>query len=175
MPALSRFVLCLIALLFFSLSAFSEPSKDRNPSNKYWISFNTTDKQTGIDHYEIMEEPLTQFGSFQWGRADAPWIEERSPYVLDDQSLNSIIRVKAIDKAGNEYIANLIPDESMRTLSRTQVMLIATTGVGIIIFLILGFFTVRYLKKKKRNIGENDVEKEDDFVGDDANEEDYEN
>lgn len=29
MPALSRFALCLIALLFFSLSAFSEPSKDK--------------------------------------------------------------------------------------------------------------------------------------------------
>lgn len=82
-------------------------------SGKWFIVFNTTDKQTGIDHYEVLEEPERNLVS--WGRADAPWISARSPYVLADQTLNSVIRVRAIDKAGNEYVATLVPEESLRT------------------------------------------------------------
>ena len=129
-----------------------EPGLEFN--NRYYIVFNTNDKQTGIDHYEVMEEPLTQFGTFQWGRADAPWVEERSPYVLNDQSLNSIIRVKAIDKAGNEYIANLIPDESMRTLSQSQVTTISGGAVGLTLVLVFIFLVWRYLRKRKLTQGQ---------------------
>jgi Na+-transporting methylmalonyl-CoA/oxaloacetate decarboxylase gamma subunit len=102
---------------------------------RYYISFNTTDKQTGIDRYEVMEEPLDQFGSFLWGRADAPWVAARSPYVLEDQTLNSVIRVRAIDKAGNEYVASLLPEESMRLMSDQQFLLYL--GMGIVAFLLL--------------------------------------
>jgi hypothetical protein len=63
---------------------------------KYFIVFSTTDKQTGIDHYEVKE------GKIDWKRAE-------SPYLLEDQSLKSIIKVKAVDKAGNERIAEYIP------------------------------------------------------------------
>lgn len=122
---------------------------DTTFSGRYYIVFNTTDKQTGIDQYQVMEEPLAQFGSFRWGRADAPWIEARSPYVLKDQSLNSIIRVKAIDKAGNEYVANLIPDDSKRTLSHTQVStLTKTVGAGLLL-LIVGIGVWWYLRRRK--------------------------
>lgn len=118
-------------------------------SQKYYIVFNTTDKQTGIDHYEVMEEPLTQFGSFQWGRADAPWIETRSPYVLGDQSLNSIIRVRAIDKAGNEYVATLVPDESLRTLSHNQMIsLMLGVGGGVLVVLILVVIILSLRKRR---------------------------
>jgi hypothetical protein len=86
-------------------------------AGEYYIAFSTTDKQTGIDRYEVREESLTQFDAFIWGRANVSWVETRSPYVLEDQSLNSIIRVRAIDKAGNEYIATLVPDADLRTLS----------------------------------------------------------
>lgn len=84
-------------------------------TGKWFIVFNTTDKQTGVDHYEVIEEPLNDLSRFAWGAADAPWIEARSPYVLKDQTLNSTIRVRAVDKAGNEYVATLVPDESLRT------------------------------------------------------------
>lgn len=118
-------------------------------SGKYFIVFSTTDKQTGIDHYEVMEESLAQFGSFQWGRADAPWIEARSPYVLKDQSLNSIIRVKAVDKAGNERIANLIPDESIRTFSHEQMIMIVFV-LTCLISLILFVVVIVSLRRRKR-------------------------
>ncbi len=68
---------------------------NRDPSifdGQYFITFNTTDKQTGIDYYEVKE------GRGEWRRAV-------SPYLLEDQSLKGIIKVKAVDKAGNERIA----------------------------------------------------------------------
>jgi hypothetical protein len=65
---------------------------------KYFIVFSTTDKQTGIDHYEVKE-----------GKRD--WKRTESPYLLEDQSLKSIIKVKAVDKAGNERIVEYIPSK----------------------------------------------------------------
>lgn len=122
---------------------FSIDDVQRNKTTfngRYFIVFSTTDKQTGIDHYEVIEEPVSRLMSFEWGRADAPWITARSPYQLEDQSLNSIIRVKAVDKAGNEYIATLIPDESMRGISTND--LIIGAGVVLVALLILGIFGV---------------------------------
>lgn len=123
---------------------------DRAFNGRYYISFNTTDKQTGIDSYQVMEEALSEFGAFNWGRADAPWITTRSPYVLQDQSLNSIIRVKAIDKAGNEYIATLLPEQSLRTLSQQALLTYVLIG-GIFVFalLVLAFGVITYLKRRR--------------------------
>ncbi|MBZ9577880.1 hypothetical protein KJA13_02480 [Patescibacteria group bacterium] len=64
---------------------------------KYFIIFSTTDKQTGLSHFEFKE------GERDWEKAE-------SPYLLEDQSLKSIIKVKAVDKAGNERIAEYIPE-----------------------------------------------------------------
>ncbi len=66
--------------------------------NKYFIIFSTADKQTGIDYYEIKE------GKGDWKRAE-------SPYLLEDQGLKSIIKVKAVDKAGNERTAEYMPSK----------------------------------------------------------------
>lgn len=100
----------------------------------YYIVFNTTDKQSGISYYEVMEEPLSDFGLFRFGAADAPWQRTRSPYQLDDQSLNSTIRVRAVDKAGNEYVATLIPDASLRSFSLTS----GATLLGAATFVVVG-------------------------------------
>ena len=113
---------------------------------KYFIVFNTTDKQSGISHYEVIEEPLSDSDLFNWGAADAPWIKARSPYLLSDQSLNSSIRVKAIDKSGNEYIATLIPDQSLRTMSeakKQQYSLLAAGGVVLLVVVIVAIVIVR--------------------------------
>jgi hypothetical protein len=128
---------------------------DRTPnaySNRYFITFNTTDKQSGIDHYEVIEEPLDTKNLFNWGAETAPWLEARSPYVLEDQSLNSTIRVRAIDKAGNEYVATYIPEEDKRTLSDNKMItyvMIAGAGVLILILLILGIVFLLIRRKKK--------------------------
>jgi len=70
---------------------------------KYFITFSTTDKQTGIDYYEVSEVPPI------WTLKTAKVEKAESPYLLKDQSLSSIIKVRAVDKAGNERIAEYIP------------------------------------------------------------------
>lgn len=137
-------------------------------SGKYFISFNTSDKQTGIDQYQVMEEPLTKFWSFEWGRADAPWVTTRSPYVLEDQSLNSTIRVKAIDKAGNEYIATLIPEEGMRTLGLSSIIVIAGLAlVGLLVIAITIVGVRSWYKKRKARLAQ------DTDVSESTNEEEF--
>ena len=119
-------------------------------TDRYYIVFNTVDKQTGIDRYQVMEEPNTQFASFEWGRADAPWVDAVSPYVLEDQSLNSIIRVRALDKAGNEYVATIVPDDSLRSMSNSQLinlMLIVFTAL-VAVSVLVGI--VMYIRKRRQ-------------------------
>ena len=129
-------------------------NKDSNGINfngRYFIDFITSDKQTGISHYEIMEEPISKIYSFDWGGVGVPWIEGESPYVLKDQSLNSIVRVKAIDKAGNEYIATLIPEESLRTISKNEIITYSVAGsvLVLIVILIIFFFLLRKRRKNE--------------------------
>ena len=70
--------------------------KDQNMfDNKYFLVWSTTDKGVGIDHYEVKE-------GF-WGK----FAIAESPYVLTDQDLTQNIYVKAVDKKGNEKIAEV--------------------------------------------------------------------
>lgn len=55
---------------------------------KYFVSFFTTDVESGIDRYEVKE------GNNGYKIA-------QSPFLLSDQNLRSIIRVRAYDTAGN--------------------------------------------------------------------------
>lgn len=63
---------------------------------RYFAVFNASDKQTGVDHYEVREN-------------NGSWIKAESPYLLKDQSLKNSLEVKAVDKAGNERLAD--PDK----------------------------------------------------------------
>ncbi|MCD5381109.1 MAG: hypothetical protein LR008_00865 [Candidatus Pacebacteria bacterium] len=143
-------------------------------SRKWYIIFNTSDKQTGIDHYEVIEEPLAQFGSFKWGRADAPWLVQRSPYILNDQSLNSVIRVKAIDKAGNEYIATIIPDETNRSYSTNQILTVFVSASSVLILLTIIFLLYRLYRSRKMTAVSNEgKEGEINTEDDDTQNQDY--
>lgn len=126
-------------------------------SGKYYIVFNTQDKQSGIDHYEAIEESREDLYRFLWGRADAPWSRVKSPYVLKDQSLNSVIRVKAVDKAGNERITVLVPDETLRS-NLLLVPLLAVSVIVLIVVGVIGYFSWRRLRKRssieKENVHE---------------------
>jgi len=148
---------------------------------KYYIVFNTTDKETGIDHYEVMEEPREEFDLFNWGAADAPWIDVTSPYVLEDQTLNSTIRVKAIDKAGNEYIATLIPDDAVRGAVGPSPVLIFMMLLAFIAVITALLLIVLALRRRSRDDDEfvhdeeiehgTDGDSDDSFEDDEAYEE----
>ena len=112
-------------------------------SGKYYVVFSTTDKQSGIDHYEILEEPIKELSLFKWGIPNRSWVKAKNPYVLVDQSLKSVIRVKAIDKAGNERIAIFAPEDTARLIDPTQIVLIGTLAVLALGVLLLGSVLIR--------------------------------
>ena len=76
---------------------------------KYFLSFAATDKTSGIDYYEILEADRRGFKRGTTRKAE--WRRAESPYLLEDQSLQSIIKVKPVDKAGNERIVEIKPPE----------------------------------------------------------------
>ncbi|MFH1648109.1 MAG: cohesin domain-containing protein [Patescibacteria group bacterium] len=94
--------------------------------NQHFIIFYAKDKQTGIDYYEIKE------GSNDWKKAE-------SPYLLEDQDLQSIIIVKAVDRAGNEMVAEYYP-----ILGKSYPLFIVIPFIVILIWLIY----IRFFRKK---------------------------
>jgi hypothetical protein len=83
---------------------------------KYFIAFSTIDKQTGLDHFQVKE------GKRNWKRVE-------SPYLLEDQSLKSIIKVKAVDKAGNERISEYFPPKKPFPY---WIIVLILVGIGVI-------------------------------------------
>jgi hypothetical protein len=134
-------------------------TKDTEAFNRqYYIVFNSVDKQSGIDRYEVMEEPFEEFNLFKWGAADAPWVRTQSPYVLKDQSLNSTIRVRAIDKAGNETVAVLVPDEAIRTMSTER--MIVTTVLAAVTAIIAGLIFYALWRRKRELDAEYEIKEQ---------------
>lgn len=88
--------------------------------DKYFAVFSASDKQTGIDHYEVKE------GSGGWIKAD-------NPYLLRDQSLKSAVLVKAVDKAGNERLAEFDP---LKPEHRTEAKPVSNLVYALMILLI---------------------------------------
>lgn len=87
---------------------------------KYFAVFSTLDKQTGVDHYEVQENGRG------WERAD-------SPYLLKKQDIKTPIKVKAVDKAGNERIEEINYERSeFKTVARSIPDLLYILAVGII-------------------------------------------
>lgn len=71
-------------------------------ANRWFVSFATSDTDSGIAGYEIQEH------------ADATpkpgaWRPATSPYVLTDQQLRKYVSVRALDRAGNERVSTLAP------------------------------------------------------------------
>ena len=81
---------------------------------RYYIVFSTTDKGSGLSHYEVKEEDIDRPGFIRGSNKEAEFVRVQSPYLLKDQTLNSKITVKAVDNAGNERLARYEPDPSMR-------------------------------------------------------------
>ncbi len=104
---------------------------------KYFVIFSTVDKQTGIDHYEVLETR---------DKRQEIWKKAESPYVLEDQTLRSIIKVKAVDKAGNERIAEYPPPIKPKPLPYWMIILVLM-GVGVI-WWIINKFRIKKVNEK---------------------------
>ncbi len=118
-------------------------------NQQYYIVFNTTDKQTGLSHFEVLEEAPQEVSLFGFGAVTAPWQEARSPYVLKDQSLRSTVRVKALDKAGNEYIATLAPQNTSSALWPKYLPWLVVAVGGVLVLATVVWLLLRRRKRAK--------------------------
>ncbi|HVM76712.1 MAG TPA: hypothetical protein VMU07_00990 [Candidatus Paceibacterota bacterium] len=101
-------------------------------SNQWFAAFSTVDKQTGIDHYEVAEVPLKDVNTpqSQWN-----WARAVSPYLIHDQSLSSVIAVRAIDAAGNVRVETFTPSTQPSKNQWPYLNYVAIIGiVGIIVW-----------------------------------------
>jgi hypothetical protein len=70
---------------------------------KYYAVFSTVDKQSGLDHYEMVK--------------NGTWQRATSPQVVSDQSLSSGIEIRAIDKAGNIRLGSYVEGSAPRRVA----------------------------------------------------------
>jgi len=106
---------------------------------KWFLSFATQDKGTGISHYEVQE-------TYAWGNGS--WVKASSPYVLVGQNPSLPIRVKAIDRAGNERLETVVAIPHVRTAFE-NVFMLGIIIFGAVLFLIWNRHALRSLPKKK--------------------------
>ena len=89
---------------------------------KNYLVFATRDQTSGVEYYEVKEGK----GSFQ---------KAVSPYLLKDQDLRSVIKVKAVDGAKNERISEIVPPCRINW-ENIIILLLVLIGIGIILWLI---------------------------------------
>lgn len=132
-----------IAPEYFEIEFVEGPSIG---NKKHYIVFNTTDKQSGISHYEVLETDPDRFGLLTWLPKESYWVEAKSPFVLRDQKLRSKIMVKAVDKNGNErivtYTPPMTPLDELANLSGILAFIIIP-----LLFLVVVFFLLRYRRR----------------------------
>lgn len=97
--------------------------------NKYFLVFATQDKGVGINHYEVCEGSLKNC------------VVAESPYILNDQSLEKKVYIKAIDKKGNERIVIVRPKNPLPWYKNYLFYVI-------IIILVVGILFISKLWKK---------------------------
>jgi len=134
---------------------------------RYFVVFSTVDKQTGVDHYEVLEaktDDLQAKTESAWEKffrqifnikepLPPAWVKATSPYILKDQSLKSVIKVKAVDRAGNERIVQY-DNAALQALKNPQPainwQLIIYPGACVLLIIIAAALIVVMLRKKGR-------------------------
>ena len=133
-------------------------------NGRVFLVFGTVDKQTGVDYYEVLESD--ENGFIRGTEKPAAWKRAQSPYLLEDQRLRSIIKVRAFDKAGNERmieeISNRVDfkdwppklfgflDTELLQIYRVYIAI----GVGFLaLFIFLSVFIFLRVRKRKKLAG----------------------
>jgi hypothetical protein len=105
-------------------------------NGKYYIIFETKDKQSGIAYYEISEKPINFILLAEPDIKNLSFKKAESPYVLEDQSLRSYVVVKAVDKAGNERVEILYPQRVLLYDDVLMFIICLVILIGSMIFII---------------------------------------
>jgi hypothetical protein len=120
----------------FTIAIYQDPNIY---GGKKYIIFNAIDKQSGVDYYEISE---SKTGCLDSLFGNSKWTIIKSPHILINQNVNGIIRVKAVDKAGNKRMAELDLTKLKSLYSIVGVVIL------LIIIIMVLFLIIKKLKKK---------------------------
>jgi hypothetical protein len=116
-------------------------------NDQYFVSFSTTDQNSGINHYEVLEVPTGSGGAKSSG-----WQVAQSSYLLQDQMLSSNIYVRAVDNAGNfrmEEVPAMHPaSPAAQVWNKVEILL----GVIVVLLIIGGIFGYTWKWKRKRRL-----------------------
>ncbi len=140
-PLLKRFLEDSEAPEIFNLQLNRDPGIF---GGKYFLIFNARDEGSGIDYFKISEQKRIGFitaESEKWER----WERAESPYLLQDQTRNSVIKVKAVDRAGNETVKTIHPPVSWRDVAPW------------VIVILVALFVNWRIKRNKEEIDENKI------------------
>ncbi|MFH0712339.1 MAG: hypothetical protein V2A55_00550 [Candidatus Jorgensenbacteria bacterium] len=105
-------------------------------NGRWFLIFNTQDKESGIERYEVLEKRTLLDFRF--------WTIAESPYLLKDQNLKSHIYVKAIDKRGNEQVTELAPTYPLTWYENSLPWIIMIIILDLVVLL-----GVKFLWRKK--------------------------
>lgn len=120
------------------------PAVIQNPAmfdGKYFVVFSAQDAGSGIDYYQVYE---TKYKTANL--TNVKWVTAQSPYVLQDQGLNSYIYVRAVDKAGNGRIESVAPRYLVKWYQAWWLYFI----VIVIILAAAGYLFKMFVWKKKK-------------------------
>ncbi|MFZ2682351.1 MAG: hypothetical protein WAZ14_04650 [Patescibacteria group bacterium] len=104
--------------------------------DQWAVIFSAQDKGSGIDRYEVKE-------------GQGGWVTANSPHVLIDQNLRRVVRVKAIDKAGNERVVQMVGTAEHEWYEGYQFWGI----LGLVFLGVVGVIFLRHLWAKKLHRG----------------------
>lgn len=126
---------------------------------KHFIVFSTSDKQTGIHHYELLEDDPDRFGYSRLSGEPVAFSPQTSPYVLMDQELKSRVVVRAYDHAGNIQEAILPPqgasERALALSKEAEERVWWYAGIAAIFFVIISAFV--YFTMSRRRVGEGGI------------------
>jgi competence protein ComGC len=113
-------------------------------NGQYILVFETKDKGSGIDYYQVAEtKKITRDSTGKISPIrNSQWKKAESPYILKDQKLSSYILVEAIDKVGNKRLAIIYPQT--KPLDNTKYYF----SVIIIVLIIISSLIIWKLKTK---------------------------
>lgn len=93
---------------------------------RFYIIFTAVDKGSGVDHYAVAESRVPRF--FQ-SLFPLSWRETASPAMLTDQSRDSIVYVKAVDRAGNGRLSIYPPRHLLTAYEKVMLLVILVVVV----------------------------------------------
>lgn len=113
---------------------------------QYFLIFKTEDSGSGMDYFDVLET------SPFWTLREPKFERAESPHLLKDQKLESIIRVRAVDKAGNARLAELPPKNFPQFVWHKNPLIWILILLILIVSADIGILVWRVVEKKPKEI-----------------------